>query len=149
MTSAAWGMPLLRRLSYTSCTFMASSRVGNRTSAVAWAEGSLRSISITGIRKARLLPIPVWAVTITSFHSRAGWIARSWIGVKVMNSAAASFCCRAADKGSSVNVVMLDCFFLEGPVGIHVDTLRVKLSRSSHSVFDLTLQLNGGQERRR
>jgi hypothetical protein len=47
-------------------------------------------------------------------------MARSWIGVKVMNCAAASFCCKAADKGSSVNVVILGCFFLEGPVDIHV-----------------------------
>jgi hypothetical protein len=74
-----------RGLSYTSWTCMASSRVGNKTSAVAWADGSLRSISITGIRNARVLPVPVWAVPITSLPSRAGWIARSWIGVKVMN----------------------------------------------------------------
>ena len=47
-------------------------------------------------------------------------MARSWMGVKVMNWAAASFCCKAEDKGSSVNVVILDWFFLEGPVDIHV-----------------------------
>ena len=37
-----------------------------------------------------------------------------------MNWAAASFCCRAEDKGSSVNAVILGYFFLEGPVDIHV-----------------------------
>ena len=36
MTSAALGMVLVRSCSYCSWTCMASSRVGNRTSALAW-----------------------------------------------------------------------------------------------------------------
>ena len=47
--------------------------------------GSLRSISIIGMRKARVLPVPVWAVPITSLPSRAGGMARAWMGVRVIN----------------------------------------------------------------
>jgi len=67
----------------------------------------------------------------------------------VMNCAAASFCCKAADKGSSVNVVILSCFFLEGPVEIHVYRLETREASMPLTLFEFTLELNGGQERRR
>ena len=64
---------------------MASSRVGNRTSAVVLRDCSRCSISMIGIRKASVLPVPVCAVPITSLPSRAGEIAAAWMGVGVMN----------------------------------------------------------------
>src|SRR5208282_5484590 len=107
---------------------MANSRVGNRTRALtflvdpllaeSFLDDSARSISMIGIRNARVLPVPVWAVPITSLPSRAGDMARAWMGVGVMNLAAASFCCNAADRGSSVNVVIRWFSFWRGLMSI-------------------------------
>ena len=62
-------------------------------------------------------------------------MARSWMGVKVMNWAAASLCCKGADKGSSENVVMLKGFFLEGPVDIHVHLLETRKASMPLTLF--------------
>src|SRR5208337_4975718 len=121
---------------------MASSRVGNNTSALTFFDGDCRSISRIGIRNARVLPVPVWAVPITSLPSRAGEMARAWMGVRVMNCAAASFCCKAADKGSSVNVVIRLFSFWRGLLSISRTQVRVRMPL----YLKLALEPNGGQE---
>ncbi len=40
-------------------------------------------------------------------------MANAWIGVGVVNWAAANFCCNAEEIGSSVNDVIKICYFLE------------------------------------
>ena len=76
----------------------ASSRVGNKNQGLRRA-GRLRcSISINGITKASVLPVPVCAVPITSLPSRAGGMALSWIGVKVVKFAVASLCCNGRSQ---------------------------------------------------
>ena len=63
-----------------SATCMASSRVGTSTSAVTPGAFSRRSCSITGIRNASVLPVPVCAVASTSWPSRAWGIVRGLHG---------------------------------------------------------------------
>src|SRR5690348_3499470 len=58
-----------------------------------------------GIRKANVLPVPVWAVARMSLPSSAGGIADAWTGVGVMNCNCANFCWSPADRGISVNLV--------------------------------------------
>src|SRR5438445_8148510 len=70
---------------------MANSRVGTRTSAAIPGVLSLRSFSITGIRNASVLPVPVCAVARTSLPSSACGIAAACTGVGVINRAAANF----------------------------------------------------------
>src|SRR5260370_39497476 len=69
---------------------MASSRVGTSTSAAIPGVLSLSSFSITGIRNASVLPVPVCAVASTSLPSNACGIAAAWTGVGVVNRAAAN-----------------------------------------------------------
>src|ERR1700676_4992275 len=116
---------------------MASSRVGKRTRARTFLDDpfldgsalddSARSISMIGIRNARVLPVPVWAVPITSLPSSAGEMARSWMGVRVMNGAPAIFCGKAADGGSSVIVVIRLFFFGRGLVDSKTHLSRVRM----------------------
>jgi hypothetical protein len=83
--STAEGSFFPRSLLYCSITCIASSRVGTRTSAPIPFPGSLSRRSITGIRKASVLPVPVCAVARTSLPVSAGGIAASWTGVGVVN----------------------------------------------------------------
>src|SRR6266567_3537795 len=69
---------------------MASSRVGTSTSAAMPGVLSLSSFSITGIKNASVLPVPVWAVASTSLPSSACGMAAACTGVGVINRAAAS-----------------------------------------------------------
>src|SRR5713226_9585397 len=69
---------------------MASSRVGTSTSAAIPGVLSLSSFSITGIRNASVLPVPVCAVAITSLPASACGIAAACTGVGVVNRAAAN-----------------------------------------------------------
>jgi hypothetical protein len=68
------------------------------------------SRSIIGIRKAKVLPVPVWAVARTSLPAIPWGIAWAWTGVGVVKFAAASLCCMAAEGGISekwVNSILL------------------------------------------
>src|ERR1019366_5641750 len=64
------------------------------------------NISIAGMRKASVLPVPVCAVASTSRPARAGGIALSCTGVGLINCAAVSRCCKAGESAISVNVVI-------------------------------------------
>src|SRR6478736_5236281 len=59
-----------------------------------------------GIKKLRVLPVPVCAVASTSLPSRAGGMAAACIGVGVTNLAIAIFFCSEAEIGKSVNAVI-------------------------------------------
>ena len=66
----------------TTATWLASSRVGSST--IAWVFGSAVSIASTsGMPKAPVLPLPVWARTIRSPPARMWGIAAVWTGVGV------------------------------------------------------------------
>jgi hypothetical protein len=62
------------------------------------------SFSITGTRKARVLPVPVWAVARTSRPARAGGIAAAWTGVGIVMLAEARFPCKTGERDSSKKV---------------------------------------------
>ena len=63
--------------------------------------------SMSGMRKLRVLPVPVWAVARTSRPSRAGGMAPAWTGVGVMKFALAICCCRAGERLRSENEFQL------------------------------------------
>jgi hypothetical protein len=71
-------------------TCIASSRVGTSTSAEIPRVLCFASFSITGIRNASVFPVPVCAVAIKSFPSRACGIAAACTGVGTRNFAAFS-----------------------------------------------------------
>src|SRR5260370_17166828 len=89
-TSAAGSSCFPRSALYCSTACIASSRVGTRTSAAIPGVLSLRSFSITGIRNASVLPVPVCAVARTSLPSNACGMAAACTGVGVTNRAAAN-----------------------------------------------------------
>src|SRR6266850_1862864 len=87
-TSAAGNNCLPRSALNWSTTCIANSRVGTRTSAAIPGVLSLSNFSITGIRNASVLPVPVCAVASTSLPSRACGIVAACTGVGVVNFAA-------------------------------------------------------------
>jgi hypothetical protein len=95
-----------RKLSYTSWTCLANSRVGTRMRVDTWRCFACTIIFlIIGIRNAKVFRVPVCAVARTSFPSSAGGIAEAWTGVGVAKWRCASFCCSPADRGISANCV--------------------------------------------
>ena len=93
------------------------SRVGNKTSTRTFCDGSRCSISITGIRNASVLPVPVCAVASTSLPSRAHGIACAWMGVGVV------YCMRASDAVSAAgrpNVLKSDIIMINPVKGIGI-----------------------------
>src|SRR5271167_1562771 len=71
--------------------------------------------SMIGIKKARVLPVPVCAVARTSLPSSAGGIADAWTGVGVVKWRCNSFCWSPADRVMSLNCVKtIFLTFLEG-----------------------------------
>jgi hypothetical protein len=69
-------------------------------------------------------------------------MACAWIGVKVLNWDAASFCCNAAESGSSVKLVIRFLSFLRGLLSrTHAG---VPLPLTSH--LDLALNLSEGRK---
>jgi hypothetical protein len=71
-----------------SATWIASSRVGVRTSArTAWRAGDMlvfacgSSIWMIGSEKLAVLPVPVWAAPMTSRPCSTTGMAWAWIGV--------------------------------------------------------------------
>src|SRR5262249_44120829 len=69
------------------------------------------SFSITGIKNARVLPVPVWAVAITSLPSRACGMAAACTGVGVENRAVVSRSFNEEDIDSSEKLcILLSCW---------------------------------------
>src|SRR6266851_1543205 len=98
---------------------MASSRVGTSTSAAIPGELRRRSFSSTGIRNARVLPVPVCAVASTSLPSRACGIAAAWTGVGVKKRADDSRSFTYVEIGSSEKIcILLSCWRNRGAHGI-------------------------------
>ncbi len=85
------------------CTCIASSRVGSRMSALATLVCDFCSCSMMGMRKLSVLPVPVCAVANTSRPSRAGGMAPTCTGVRVMKFALASRCLSVAEIGNAEN----------------------------------------------
>jgi len=92
----------------TEPTWMASSRVGTRTSAwTARTPGLMRSTS--GRTNASVLPDPVRAWPITSCPSRSAGMARAWIGVGRSRPCASRARCRVGCKSKWANDVAPGC----------------------------------------
>jgi hypothetical protein len=86
-------------------------RVGTRTSAAIPAAPGEDSFSIRGIRNPSVLPVPVWAVAITSFPSRALGMAAACTGVGVENRAAVSRSFSEGDRDNSEKLcILLSCW---------------------------------------
>src|SRR6266702_1958178 len=92
-----------------------SSRVGARMSA----RGFFSRVSFLlcnrrvkrVIRKAAVLPVPVWAWPATSFPARASGRLFSWMGVQSVNPASAMPWSTGSSRGRSVNFICGFSFF--------------------------------------
>src|SRR5262249_22533835 len=88
----------------------ASSRVGTNTSAAMPVVGCVASRSMTGTRKASVLPVPVCAVAMTSLPAKACGMAAACTGVGIENPAALSRSFREGVTESSEKLfILLSC----------------------------------------
>ena len=94
ISKAAAGSRLPRSCSYCLPICSANSRVGTSTNASSFASFVSNSLSMTGSRKARVLPVPVWAVAMMSLPRTACGMAAAWTSVGLINSAARRRSCR-------------------------------------------------------
>ena len=110
-TNAAGCSCLVRNISYCATTCIASSRVGTSTSAATPGALFCDNFSITGIRNARVLPVPVWAVAITSVPVSACGMAAACTGVGVTKRDVLSFSFKEGEIESSEKLsILLSCW---------------------------------------
>jgi len=129
---------------------MASSWVGTSTSASTFLPALAARRSITGIRNARVFPVPVCAVATTSLPCRAGGIASAWTGVGVRKFAAASLCCNPADRENSENVLMRIVSALSLPEGHRARYRKLRFAQFQRTPLEkLVGGLPDGGHRRR
>ena len=85
--------------------------------------------------------MPVWAVPITSLPSRAGGIARSWIGVKVSELSCRQFLLQAQKKGQFCKCGhSLFLSFWRGAVVTHYTDTRQEPSAAHIQFLDFALK---------
>ena len=110
-TSPAGCDCLERSALYCATTCIASSRVGTRTRAAIPGVCDCPSFSMMGRRNASVLPVPVWAVAMTSLPSSACGIAAACTGVGMENFAAMSRSFKEGDRVSSEKLcILLSCW---------------------------------------
>src|SRR5256885_16767633 len=98
-----------------------------------------------GTTKAKVLPVPVGAVAITSFPARACGSVSAWIGVGLQKLDRARRCCIAAESGISEKFIIRIVNFLEWRLATRTQRAIRDVQKRSRSGY-LALARNGEQD---